>query len=196
MRLHEKELWKDIPQTNGCYQASNVGRIRRIWVLKPWKTAKPSNQRKNTQQREVIAMRMIGSKKNWLVHRLVAAAFLGLCPEGMEVNHIDGNALNNRAANLEYVTRRQNLLHAFRIGLITPRRKMKTCPTCGAEFYGKNKFCGRTCDGLRRRRRTTRMCVRCGKEFARKKSKDGPYCSRSCYALGEDRPTDTASLFR
>lgn len=58
-----------------------------------------------------------GKNVTTLVHRLVAAAFIGPIPAGHEVNHIDGNKKNNRAENLEYVTRRGNMSHARRIGL-------------------------------------------------------------------------------
>ena len=43
--------------------------------------------------------------KNFYVHRLVATAFLGACPEGLEVDHIDRNKLNNHFTNLRYVTK-------------------------------------------------------------------------------------------
>ena len=45
------------------------------------------------------------------VHDLVAAAFLGPKPKGFEVNHINGNRSDNRACNLEYVTRKENNHH-------------------------------------------------------------------------------------
>lgn len=58
-------------------------------------------------------------RKTVLVHRLVAAAFIGPCPDGMEVNHKDGDPSNSKASNLEYLTHAENILHAFRTGLAT-----------------------------------------------------------------------------
>lgn len=53
-----------------------------------------------------------------LVHRLVAAAFLGVPTVGQEVNHKNGIRDDNRASNLEYVTRRENMRDAARRGTL------------------------------------------------------------------------------
>lgn len=50
-------------------------------------------------------------------HRVMAECFLGGIPEGMEVNHINGNKGDYRLSNLEIVTPSQNKIHAFEMGL-------------------------------------------------------------------------------
>ena len=58
-----------------------------------------------------------GVQYKFLVHRLVAEAFI-LNPKRLpEVNHIDGNRQNNSVDNLEWCTRSQNTSHAFKTGL-------------------------------------------------------------------------------
>jgi len=64
-----------------------------------------------------VGLQKNGLRKNFSVHRLVAAAFTGTCPVGKQVNHIDGDKLNNQSANLEYVTQSENMQHAYRTGL-------------------------------------------------------------------------------
>lgn len=51
------------------------------------------------------------------LHRIVYETFVSEIPEGMEINHIDGNKSNNALDNLELVTHSENMKHAYRIGL-------------------------------------------------------------------------------
>lgn len=65
-----------------------------------------------------------GSHYKPLVHRLVATAFIPNPDELPEVNHLDGNKLNNRVSNLEWCSRSSNQLHAFATGLSKPRPRI------------------------------------------------------------------------
>jgi hypothetical protein len=52
-----------------------------------------------------------------MVHRLVVMAFIGPIPDGLQVNHKDGNKTNNSISNLEIVTQAENMRHAVLHGL-------------------------------------------------------------------------------
>lgn len=61
------------------------------------------------------------SRRKYLVHRLVAAEWVpGYAPE-LTVNHRDGNKLNNRLSNLEWITTAENTSHQWSSGLIDLR---------------------------------------------------------------------------
>jgi hypothetical protein len=66
-----------------------------------------------------VATRHMGRKvTKELVHRLVAKAFVPGYADGMTVNHINGDKLDNRPENLEWVTKGQNTRHAWQNGLV------------------------------------------------------------------------------
>ncbi len=78
-----------------------------------------------------------GEGKKYLVHRLLAQAFIPN-PEGKpQVNHIDGDKKNNALTNLEWVTQSENQLHAYRAGLQRGYKK----PTPLSESH-KRALCG------------------------------------------------------
>lgn len=129
----EDEIWKDIPDYEGIYQASNKGRIRtapnkttftklhgeRHWTVK---ILKGRGNNKTTGAR--VALWRNGSRKDWLVARLVAMTFLGSPKNSDTVNHINGNRLDNRIENLEWLSLADNIRHAFDTGLM-PYKKIK-----------------------------------------------------------------------
>ncbi|NLF00902.1 MAG: hypothetical protein GX601_07980 [Anaerolineales bacterium] len=108
--MHEE--WRTIP-SYPSYEASSLGRIRRV---AGGRGAVPGRVRRNYVRPDGYAIVSL-SEGNRVsverVHRLVAEAWLGKCPEGMEVNHRNGQRDDNRVANLEYVTRAENMQHAF-----------------------------------------------------------------------------------
>jgi len=69
---------------------------------------------------EMVGLYKNGKQCSIKVHKLVAEAFLGPRPEGMQINHKDGVKTNNHFSNLEYCTPSQNTQHAVDIGLLKP----------------------------------------------------------------------------
>ena len=61
-----------------------------------------------------------GKRSKFRVHRLVGEAFVDNPDNKTQINHIDGNKLNNNAMNLEWVTASENMQHAFKHGLAKP----------------------------------------------------------------------------
>lgn len=109
--------WKPIFGYEGWYSVSNIGNVRRDKggqnrtyagrLLKPFL---------NPKGYPVVDLHKRNRGEKFLVHQLVAYTFLGPCPEKKEINHKDSNRANPELSNLEYVTRSENTLHAYRNG--------------------------------------------------------------------------------
>lgn len=117
MSKYTFELWRDI-EGFPDYQASSFGRIKRKAGVRKscyGSEAKVKEKILKLQLKAEYYYIRLYSKYDKRVSRLVAAAFYG--PSTLEVNHKDGNKLNNFIHNLEYVTRSNNIKHAYRSGL-------------------------------------------------------------------------------
>jgi hypothetical protein len=120
-----QEIWKDIPGYEGIYEASSLGRIRtakgkttssarfkvRIWKQRIMKQKCTKNKRGRKDFR--VTLWKDGVEKTWLVARLIALAFYPISDMSLTVNHKDGNPLNNRADNLEWMTIKENIQYGF-----------------------------------------------------------------------------------
>lgn len=107
------EKWKDIKDYEGYYQISSYGRVKNI------KTGNIINGDTNNIGYKRIWL-YAPVKKRFFVHRLVALHFCEGYQEDLVVNHKDGNKLNNSSKNLEWVTRSENDLHAYKLNLRQP----------------------------------------------------------------------------
>lgn len=114
--MHEE--WRSVVGFEGWYEVSNLGNVRRSRAGKRTYVGRQLRPSKRKNGRLTVYLRREGRDLQREVHRIVADAFIGPCPEGKEVNHIDGYPDNNKADNLEYVTRSENVLHAYRLGLL------------------------------------------------------------------------------
>ena len=117
------EIWKDISGYEGCYQVSNHGRVkslaRQCWNGKtyygiPEKILKPYLRNDNRLQ---VSLWKDGKAKSSKISRLVALAFIPNPDNKPEVNHKNGNTLNNHDWNLDWMTTAENDEHARQNGL-------------------------------------------------------------------------------
>lgn len=110
-----EEIWKDIKGYEGLYQVSNLGNVMSLnW--NHTNTSQPIRPFRNRGYLRVT-FRVNGTSRKFLVHRLVADAFLPNEQGKETVNHIDGNKENNCISNLEWATRREQTAHAIKTGL-------------------------------------------------------------------------------
>lgn len=122
--LHQNEFWKDVAELEGIYQVSSLGRCRSL--------NRSYNRNGNTIfiKGKVLKMGLAnGYKKAQLynngvcvkreyLHRLICISFkINNIDNKPEVNHKNGNKLDNRLFNLEWVTKSENLNHAYLLGL-------------------------------------------------------------------------------
>ena len=118
------EIWKDIEGYEGLYQVSNLGNVKSLnrlikhnrsgFLKLKSKIIKPCT----TKTGYVVFHLYKNSKQTHkTAHRLVAECFLENIFSKEDINHIDGNKLNNNILNLEWNTRSENLKHAYNTGL-------------------------------------------------------------------------------
>ena len=112
----ENEVWKDIPLelTNNKpnYYVSSLGRFKNN-----------KGQIKNVKYSSGYKRVRIDNMK-YLLHRLVALTFVPNLENKEQVNHIDGNKINNSVDNLEWVTNKENQIHKVKTGLYKGLRKI------------------------------------------------------------------------
>jgi hypothetical protein len=124
------EIWKDIPNYEGLYQVSNKGRVKSLARSVIYTNGVIGNFKERILRTSLtlgypdVVLTRDKKRTTFKVHSIMAVVFLGhTMHSGMTVNHIDGNRANNNLENLEVVTHKQNMRHAFDIGLL--------------EFYGE-----------------------------------------------------------
>jgi len=125
------EEWKGSPLCFDHVEVSNLGRVRTLdreavgykdfainkqlrkgKIISPWVA-------KNGYL--TFSIKVGDKRPKFLVHRIVASAFVDGYEPNLTVNHKDGNKLNNNPKNLEWVTLQQNTKHEWETGLVNLR---------------------------------------------------------------------------
>lgn len=128
------EEWRPVSGHPG-YEVSNLGRARSVdrLIHKVSKNGNPIVSRytgrvlkQGLGTNGYLAMCFGRDGRNEMAHRVVAIAFVDGYVMGLEVNHINGLRSDNRASNLEWVTKSENVQHSYDF---LPRKQHKlTCP--------------------------------------------------------------------
>ncbi len=129
------ERWREVDWLEGykgVLEVSDAGNVRRsayaYEAMNRWRTL--MNTRKpdkilspyiEKNGYPTVAVQINGRRKKFAIHRLVARAFVGGYGATLTVNHINGIKTDNRADNLEWVTRARNTAHAWEAGLVNLR---------------------------------------------------------------------------
>lgn len=113
--LADTDEWRPVIGYEGAYEVSRSGLIRRIWSqFGAYRLLRPTIDKRGYCR---MKLSVHGTAQTIKVHRVVAAAFIGPCPPGHHVNHIDGCKQNNNVGNLEYASPDENWRHAVSTGL-------------------------------------------------------------------------------
>ncbi len=118
------EIWRPIKGYEGLYEVSNMGRVKALkrrkncnrgYGLIKEHIMKPNNHGNCVYYRVPLTDNN-HIKKYYLIHRLVAEAFIPNPNSFPQVNHKDSNKLNNTVENLEWCTRAYNVRYAYEKG--------------------------------------------------------------------------------
>lgn len=128
-----EEVWKPVKGYEGIYEVSNIGRVKsceRIVTRSngrkinfPEKIMKPSINHKGY---EVIDLRKNGKRECGFVHRLVGKAFIENPNNKKQINHKNGVKRDNNVDNLEWVTNKENVIHAYKNNLNNNRNAIES----------------------------------------------------------------------
>lgn len=114
----EQVIWKPVKGYEGRYVVSNYGCVKSLDIYVNCKNGKRlykgrvKPQYRNNRGYVMVSLCKDNKADYHLVHRLVAEAFVDNVDNKPQVNHIDGNILNNCASNLEWVTDNENKIHS------------------------------------------------------------------------------------
>lgn len=114
MIFDEELIWVDTPhKTHFISEKGDIINKRNFYKLNP--CISPSGYL-------MVDKNLSYSRKSGGLHRIVYESFIGVIPEGLQINHMDGDKTNNHISNLELCTPSENTIHAYTTGLARGRK--------------------------------------------------------------------------
>lgn len=127
---YRHEEWRELPGSEGCWEVSDQGRFRLVRPNPLRGPRLPANYitegflEANGYLR--LSTTILGRRFRISTHRAVMLAFVGPCPDGQQVAHLNGNPRDNRLANLAYATALENNHHKASHGTLLQGERMPT----------------------------------------------------------------------
>lgn len=115
------EEWKDIEGYKGLYQISNLGRVKSLSRVNPYGRKVKERILKSQLDSNgypYVSLWNRNKRKAIRIHQLVGKYFISNLMNLSELNHIDGIKSNFSISNLEWVSRKENVAHAMKNGLL------------------------------------------------------------------------------
>lgn len=144
----EKIIWKNIKNFEQAYQVSSTGLVRN-------KKTKKLKTLRIIRKYYYADLHAQNKRLNIRVNRLVATHFLNNYFNLPQVNHKNGNKLDNRVENLEWCTAKENILHALKNGLTKKQQKNE----------GNIKYSNEVCREVIKRVMSGMTYIKSGKKY-------------------------------
>lgn len=136
------EQWRPIPGHEGLYEVSDLGRVRSWakWRRRGIPCPHILDGATDEKGYRKVSLCSGGRQRTFAVHRLVAVAFLGPLPAGLQTRHLDGDPGNNALSNLRYGTPSENQQDSIQHGTMRNGNTDKTHCDAGHPFDEANTY--------------------------------------------------------
>ena len=136
-----EEIWKPVVGYEGRYEVSNLGRVKALHYMNCNDKVAIMKDEQNQDHYKRVELRYEGRRTKYMVHRLVAEAFIPNPENKRYVDHINGDRHDNRTVNLRWCSHKENMNFA---GV----RKTMSAQRMGGKNHYARKVIQKTIEGI------------------------------------------------